>query len=99
MVGDVFTDAGGSSPPFAALFGLNMLLTAPAGCVHADADVARWMQEAGFASTDVVAFPPPMPHRVVLECERVIRKIGALLSGTLIGRDTGEILMKICCFR
>jgi len=66
VVGDVFTDAGGSSPPFAALFGLNMLLTAPAGCVHADADVARWMQEAGFASTDVVAFPPPMPHRVVL---------------------------------
>lgn len=66
VVGDVFTDAGGASPPFAALFGLNMLLTAPAGCVHADADVARWMLEAGFSSADTRAFPPPMPHRVVL---------------------------------
>lgn len=66
VVGDVFADAGGCSPPFATLFGLNMLLTAPAGCVHADADVARWMREAGFASTDIRPFPPPMPHRVLL---------------------------------
>lgn len=66
VVGDVFTDAGGSSPPFAALFGLNMLLTAPAGCVHADADVARWMRDAGFISADIRVFPAPMPHRVVL---------------------------------
>jgi hypothetical protein len=66
VVGDVFTDAGGSSPPFAALFGLNMLLTAPAGCVHADADVARWMRDAGFTAADIRPFPPPMPHRVVV---------------------------------
>ena len=66
VVGDVFTDSGGSSPPFAALFGLNMLLTAPDGGVHADADVARWMQESGFSSTDIRPFPAPMPHRVVL---------------------------------
>lgn len=66
VVADVFTNAGGSGPPFAALFGLNMLLTAPAGGVHADSDVARWMEEAGFGSTDIRPFPPPMPHRVVV---------------------------------
>jgi hypothetical protein len=66
VVGDVFTDAGGGSPPFAALFGLNMLLTAPAGCVHADADVALWMREAGFVSADIKPFPGPMPHRVIV---------------------------------
>ena len=66
VVGDVFTDAGGCSPPFAALFGLNMLLTAPDGGVHADADVAQWMLDSGFAATDIRAFPPPLPHRVVI---------------------------------
>ena len=66
VIGDVFTDSGGSGPAFAALFGLNMLLTAPEGGVHADADVATWMSEAGFSSTNIQPFPPPMPHRVVL---------------------------------
>lgn len=66
VVGDVFTDAGGSGPTFATLFGLNMLLTAPAGGVHADADVARWMKDAGFGATEIRTFPAPMPHRVVL---------------------------------
>ena len=64
-VSDVFTDAGGCSPPFAALFGLNMALTAPDGTVHADADVARWMEAAGFGAVGTRALPPPMPHRVV----------------------------------
>ena len=64
-VSDVFTDAGGCSPPFAALFGLNMALTAPHGTVHADADVARWMRDAGFDGVATRSLPPPMPHRVV----------------------------------
>ena len=64
-VSDVFTDEGGCSPPFAALFGLNMALTAPDGTVHADADVARWMEAAGFSAIATHALPPPMPHRVV----------------------------------
>lgn len=64
-VSDVFTDAGGCSPPFATLFGLNMALTAPDGTVHADADVARWLQEAGFSNVATRPLPPPMPHRVV----------------------------------
>ena len=51
VVSDVFTDAGNTTPPFAALFGLNMMLTAPDGGVHADADVGQWMIDAGF--TDI----------------------------------------------
>ena len=66
VVSDVFTDEGGTHPPFATMFGLNMMLTAPDGGVHSDSDVKRWMAEAGFAELRTVALPPPMPHRVVL---------------------------------
>ena len=66
VVSDVFTDRGGSQPVFAAMFGLNMMLTAPDGGVHADADVQRWMGDSGFRELRVVPLPPPMPHRVVL---------------------------------
>lgn len=65
IICDVFTDAGGTSPTFATVFGLNMLLTAPDGGVHSDADVAAWMQDAGFDTAHPAHFPPPMPHRVV----------------------------------
>jgi len=65
IVSDVFTDAGGAAPLFATLFGLNMLLTAPDGTVHADSVVADWMKAAGFGGLASKAFPPPMPHRVV----------------------------------
>ncbi len=66
VVSDVFTDPGGTQPAFAAMFGLNMMLTAADGGVHADADVKRWMADAGFRDMRVVPLPPPMPHRVVL---------------------------------
>lgn len=65
IVSDVFTDAGGSEPVFAALFGINMLLTAPDGGVHEDQQVAEWMSEAGFENPKTQTFPPPLPHRVV----------------------------------
>lgn len=65
LVSDVFTDAGGTGPAFATLFGLNMLLSAPDGGVHADADVASWMEAAGLERVTVRPFPPPMPHRLV----------------------------------
>jgi len=65
VVSDIFADEGGAGPTFAALFGLNMMLTAPDGGVHADADVARWMRDAGFEGIDRQSFPPPMPHRIV----------------------------------
>lgn len=64
-VSDVFTDEGGTQPAFAAMFGLNMMLTAPDGGVHADADVGRWMADCGFVELRTTPLPPPMPHRVV----------------------------------
>lgn len=65
VINDIFADADGTGPEFATLFGLNMMLTAPDGGVHADEDVASWMSDAGFESMDRQSFPPPMPHRVV----------------------------------
>lgn len=65
IVNDVFTDEGGAGPEFPTLFGITMMLTAADGCVHADADVARWMTDAGFVATARRPFPPPMPHRLV----------------------------------
>ncbi len=66
VVSDVFADEGGTHPPFAAMFGLNMMLTAPDGGVHADSDVKQWMADAGFTELRTAALPPPMPHRVVM---------------------------------
>jgi len=65
IVNDVFTDEGGTTPGFSALFGISMMLTAPDGCVHSDADVVTWMEQAGFTGTERKPFPPPMPHRVI----------------------------------
>jgi hypothetical protein len=70
VISDVMTDAGGATPVFAALFGLNMMLTAPDGGVHSDADVGRWMAGAGFAQVQARPFPPPMPHRLVTGVKR-----------------------------
>ena len=66
VVSDVFTDQGGCRPAFAALFGLNMMLTAANGGVHADADVMQWMAGSGLNELRCMPLPPPMPHRVVL---------------------------------
>lgn len=65
IVSDVFTNAGGKGPLFATLFGLNMMLTAPDGEVHADEDVANWMKQEGFCEISKISFPQPMPHRIV----------------------------------
>lgn len=66
IIGDVFTDEGGTSPAFATLFGINMLLTATDGGIHSDHAVQDWMQTAGFGKLRTVKFPPPMPHRLVM---------------------------------
>ena len=65
VINDVFTDEGGTSPTFAALFGLNMMISAPDGGVHEDHAVMCWMEEAGFVELNTKPFPPPMPHRIV----------------------------------
>ncbi len=66
IISDVFTDEGGSSPVFATLFAVNMLLTAENGGIHSDSDVVRWMEESGFGSLETKLFPEPMPHRLVV---------------------------------
>jgi predicted O-methyltransferase YrrM len=66
IVSDVMTDSSGVVPPFATLFGLNMLLTAAHGGVHRDSDVVSWMTDAGLVEVETRPFPPPMPHRVVM---------------------------------
>ncbi len=70
VVSDVFTDPGGTQPSFAAMFGLNMMLTAPDGGVHADADVQQWMLGCELRDIRMVPLPPPMPHRVVMGVKR-----------------------------
>jgi SAM-dependent methyltransferase len=65
LVSDVFTDAGGVLPPFATLFGINMMLTAADGGVHCAAEVADWMNHAGLIDVIIKSFPDPMPHRLV----------------------------------
>lgn len=66
IVSDVFADSGGTSPTFAALFGLNMAVSAPDGGVHADDDMANWMTEVGIEEIESRHFPAPLPHRVLL---------------------------------
>jgi hypothetical protein len=66
IVSDVFTAGNHTEPTFATMFGLNMMLTASDGGVHADADVQGWMSECGLRDTRVTTLPPPMPHRVVI---------------------------------
>ena len=70
IINDVFADEGRTSPLFATLFGLNMMLTAPDGGVHADSDVAAWIKEEGFREVGRIPFPPPMPHRIVTGVKR-----------------------------
>ena len=65
VVSDVMTAPGDTAPPFATLFGLNMLLTAPGGGVHSTAAVSHWLAAAGLRAEAPRAFPPPMPHTVI----------------------------------
>jgi hypothetical protein len=46
-----------------------MLLTAPHGGVHADAEDAAWFAGAGLEQVAVRPFPPPLPHRLVSGCK------------------------------
>ncbi|MGY3439859.1 MULTISPECIES: methyltransferase [unclassified Marinovum] len=55
-----------ASRAFAPLFGLNMALTAPDGCVHDLEDICRWMTAAGFGGIETAALPPPLPHSLAI---------------------------------
>ena len=59
---DMMTDATRAAPAFSALFAVNMALTTQNGWVFSDADLAGWMEVAGFAPAAARPLPPPMPH-------------------------------------
>lgn len=67
VVSDVFFDDDDkNSPPFAASFALNMMLTSEHGSAHAKTEMARWMTEAGFTAIEIRDMPKPNPHTLVL---------------------------------
>ncbi len=47
VVQDFIVDEDRTTPPFAALFALNMLVGTPAGDTYTASEVGRWMEEAG----------------------------------------------------
>ncbi len=62
---DMMTDETHASPPFSAMFALNMALTAENGWVFSDAELKEWMSEAGLEPGPTRRAPPPMPHWLV----------------------------------
>ncbi len=70
IISDVFADEGGSSPVFATLFAINMLLTAENGGIHTDTEIIEWMKDAGFEGMECKMFPAPMPHRLIAGYKR-----------------------------
>ncbi len=59
---DMMTGPDHTTPPFSALFALNMALTTDHGWVFSDAELEGWMAAAGFADFSCAPVPPPMPH-------------------------------------
>lgn len=62
---DMMTDATHTSPPFSALFAVNMALTTQHGWVFSDGELHGWLGEAGFEACETRPVPPPMPHWLV----------------------------------
>ncbi|HXZ18307.1 MAG TPA: class I SAM-dependent methyltransferase [Candidatus Acidoferrales bacterium] len=58
-------DEDRTSPPFAALFSLNMLVHTPAGEAYTLSDLERMFRNAGFASCEYHSLPPS-PQGVVI---------------------------------
>ena len=65
FLADVMLDDTGAGPPSAALFGVNMLLTAPGGGAHRAADHVEWLTDASFETPEILTLPPPALHTVV----------------------------------
>ena len=67
VVSDVFfASEDKTTPPFAGLFALNMMLTSADGSAHSLPEMQRWMTAAGFTGLEVRPLPPPLPHSMVL---------------------------------
>jgi hypothetical protein len=59
---DLMTGADHTTPPFSALFAVNMALTTENGWVFSTEEIERWMTEAGLTQFTCGPIPPPMPH-------------------------------------
>lgn len=59
---DMMTGPDHTTPPFSALFAVNMALTTQHGWVFSDEELAQWTQQAGFTNFTATPVPPPMPH-------------------------------------
>lgn len=59
---DLMTGPDHTTPPFSALFALNMALTTENGWVFSDEELKGWMTAAGLVDFSVSPIPPPMPH-------------------------------------
>ncbi len=59
---DMMTGADHTTPPFSALFAVNMALTTEHGWVFSDEELKAWMTSVGFVDFTCAPVPPPMPH-------------------------------------
>jgi predicted O-methyltransferase YrrM len=59
VVQEGLVDPDGTSPVWAALFSLNMLVNTGEGRSYSGREIAGWMREAGFVEPVVRALPPP----------------------------------------
>ena len=59
---DLMTGPDHTTPPFSALFAINMALTTENGWVFSDAELRGWMEAAGLTGFSCAPVPPPMPH-------------------------------------
>jgi ubiquinone/menaquinone biosynthesis C-methylase UbiE len=64
LISDIMLDPAKTSPPFATLFSLQMLLTSEEGAVFSAEECADWLVEAGFADVATQHLPPPLPYCV-----------------------------------
>ncbi len=60
VISDFVLEADKTSPRFAALFALNMLVGTRAGASYSEPEYAEWMTAAGFASSKRVRMPGPV---------------------------------------
>jgi len=60
VISDFILDADKTSPRFATLFGLNMLVGTRAGASYSEPEYEEWLKAAGFAGSKRVRIPGPV---------------------------------------
>jgi (2Fe-2S) ferredoxin/ubiquinone/menaquinone biosynthesis C-methylase UbiE len=67
VIADFVLDADKTSPRFATLFALNMLVGTRAGASYSEPEYAEWMKGAGFASSKRVRIPGPVNLMIAMK--------------------------------